>query len=292
MPRLACCCGVLGGIEFSRGIVISRNFVHQQPAYQSRNTYSTRPTALPDPRWLHDFRARVGRCINFGLRPDQVERVGQLTKEVTADWRALLAGAEGFLTHPSRAGMLRHAVQWGDQDSMGHVNNVVYNRWSESGRVNWIQNYARSIDPANSKQWQELATPVGKGMILRSIKTDFKFPMKYPDRLSVFHKLVSAVTEKSDAFVLDVVILSEKERRISARLFEDIALYDYQAAKKMRMEQLPFMMKAFQQTLQAQQEESSRCIAQRQTLTGALREIERASWDRPDAKEDFGSGTP
>ncbi|KAL9085940.1 MAG: hypothetical protein Q9159_004440 [Coniocarpon cinnabarinum] len=172
---------------------------------------------------------------------------------------------------------------------MGHVNNVVYNRWAESARVNWVQNYARSLDSANGSQWRNLATPTGKGMILRSIRTDFKFPMKYPDRVSVFHKLASSAEASSESFVLDVMILSEKERRISARLTEDIVLYDYQAAKKTTMAELPFMLQAFQGTQADQAEEAEKRIAQRRRLSEALRELEVASWNRPDAKEDLGS---
>lgn len=31
--------------------------------------------------------------------------------------------------------MERHKVVWGEMDSMGHVNNVVYVRYAETGRV-------------------------------------------------------------------------------------------------------------------------------------------------------------
>lgn len=50
----------------------------------------------------------------------------------------------------------------------------MYNRYAESARVNWATNYAAS-DPANKKEWNELMTPKGVGLILRSIKTDYKF---------------------------------------------------------------------------------------------------------------------
>jgi len=57
----------------------------------------------------------------------------------------------------------------------GHVNNVTYVRYAESGRINWAQNYANFIDPKHKREWSELWTPSGEGLILRSIKTDFKF---------------------------------------------------------------------------------------------------------------------
>lgn len=56
----------------------------------------------------------------------------------------------------------------------GHVNNVVYNRYAESARVNWALNFA-AADPAHRAEWLELMTPKGIGLILRSIRTDYKF---------------------------------------------------------------------------------------------------------------------
>ena len=51
----------------------------------------------------------------------------------------------------------------------------MYNRYAESGRIEWVQKYARYIDPANAKTWSELMVPTGDGLILRKITTDFKF---------------------------------------------------------------------------------------------------------------------
>jgi hypothetical protein len=55
------------------------------------------------------------------------------------------------------------------------VNNVMYVRYAETGRVGWIQNFARYIDPEHKKEWEELYTPKGIGMILRSINVEYKF---------------------------------------------------------------------------------------------------------------------
>lgn len=56
----------------------------------------------------------------------------------------------------------------------GHVNNVTYNRWAESSRVNWALNLA-AADAEHREEWKGLIVPKGIGMILRSIKTDYKF---------------------------------------------------------------------------------------------------------------------
>lgn len=58
---------------------------------------------------------------------------------------------------------------------MGHVNNVTYVRYAESARVNWAGNIGIHMDTSHRKEWSELATPKGVGMILKSIKVDYKF---------------------------------------------------------------------------------------------------------------------
>ena len=50
----------------------------------------------------------------------------------------------------------------------------MYNRYAESARVNWTLNFAAS-DPQHRVEWLELMTPKSIGLILRSIKTDYKF---------------------------------------------------------------------------------------------------------------------
>lgn len=69
-------------------------------------------------------------------------------------------------------------VVWGEQDSFQHVNNVTYIRYAESARVNWATHFAVQAPvkkPEEKKAWQELMTPRGTGLILKSIKCDFKF---------------------------------------------------------------------------------------------------------------------
>jgi hypothetical protein len=85
--------------------------------------------AALNPRWLSELKGRIGRCISFGLRPEQVRRAGNILQIVAGEWRDLVAGSEGFLTGPGRAGLERHRVIWGEMDSMvcvlsGHAGNL------------------------------------------------------------------------------------------------------------------------------------------------------------------------
>ncbi|KAF1946571.1 hypothetical protein EJ02DRAFT_450310 [Clathrospora elynae] len=254
--------------------------------YQSSSNNNVPATAALSPRWLSDVKTRIGKCINFGISPAQVGEAGSILQEIAVDWRELVAGSEGFLTGKQHRGLYRQEVVWGEMDSMGHVNNVMYNRYAESARVNWTLNFAAS-DPKHKAEWMELMTPRSVGLILRSIKTDYKFPMKWPDRVTVLHKLHSNPTPSTDNFTLDVLILSEAHRRPAARCVEDIVVYDYKTAKKSTLP--PFMVDKFRETFELQQqakENNSRRVRQ---LLERVRELEKGSWDRVGAKENFGS---
>ncbi|KAK3207483.1 hypothetical protein GRF29_103g1102086 [Pseudopithomyces chartarum] len=168
----------------------------------------------------------------------------------------------------------------------GHVNNVTYNRWAESARVNWSTNFA-AMDRQHRDEWKALVTPHGIGMILRSIRTDYKFPIKYPDRVTVLHKLRAKPKADTDHFILDVLILSELHRRVAARCVEDIVVYDYKAAKKCSMK--AFMIDKLQETFELQEQAKEKYGSMALGLLQRVEELEKSSWDRPDAKEDFGS---
>ena len=111
--------------------------------------------------------------------------------------------------------------------------------------------------------------------------------MTYPDRVTVLHKLRSEPTDETDSFILDVVILSERHRRPAARCVEDIVVYDYRRGKKTPFK--PFMLKQFRETFALQEAAKQKYSARVDVLSKQVRALETSSWDRPDAKEDFGS---
>jgi hypothetical protein len=118
-------------------------------------------------------------------------------------------------------------------------------------------------------------------------QTDEKQPMKYPDRITVLHKLRNEPTQGTDHFILDVLIMSELHRRPAARCVEDIVVYDYKAAKKAPLK--PFMVEKFKETWELQERAKDMYGKRVHDLITRTRLLEKGSWDRPDAKEDFGS---
>lgn len=171
---------------------------------------------------------------------------------------------------------------------MGHVNNVQYVRYAESGRVNWTRNYGKHFDPTNRQKWNDLLTNKGFGLILKSITVDFKFPMTWPDSICVYHRLRSRPTETTESMLLDVMILSDLHQRPAARCLEDVVVYHYPTAKKSPL--APFMLQQFQETFDLQEAAKKKNQAKVKSIDDQVRRLETESWDRPDAKEDFGNG--
>src|SRR5436305_12256687 len=95
LPRLVCCAVQ----PFQRQPLLHRFLYSTDAPYESTVDIST-PSLSP--RWLSDIKERLGRCIMFGMKPDQVDEGGQIAQELARDWRTLIAGGEGFLTGKGR----------------------------------------------------------------------------------------------------------------------------------------------------------------------------------------------
>ncbi|MCC7381167.1 MAG: acyl-CoA thioesterase [Deltaproteobacteria bacterium] len=80
---------------------------------------------------------------------------------------------EGKLGHWPVA--LEIPVAWGDMDSLGHVNNIIYLRWFESARIAYFE---------RTGLIERLLT-VGAGPILARQMIDYRLPVTYPDRVRV-----------------------------------------------------------------------------------------------------------
>lgn len=113
--------------------------------------------------------------------------------------------------------------------------------------------------------------------------------MTWPDHISVFHKLKFCPTQSTDSFILDVLILSELRQRPAARCIEDLVVYNYRQGKKSPLP--PWMLEQFRRTFDLQEEAKKENSMRIRGLLDKVRKLEQSSWDRPDAKEDFGGQT-
>ena len=110
-------------------------------------------------------------------------------------------------------------VAWGEMDSFEHVNNVVYFRYFENARVDYLTRVG----------WFELMKTDGLGPIVSATNARFRKPVSYPDRLLVGARVVTIETDRVTF-----------EHRIVSRAWDDLACegqavvvcYDYRQKRK------------------------------------------------------------
>lgn len=110
-------------------------------------------------------------------------------------------------------------IVWGEMDAFQHINNVIYFRYFESGRVKYLDEVGAMSEMERS----------GIGPILHSIGCRFRFPLTYPDRIRVGVR----VTELGeDRFTLHHRIVSERHKRIAAEGEGLVVMFDYRRNEK------------------------------------------------------------
>jgi acyl-CoA thioester hydrolase len=110
-------------------------------------------------------------------------------------------------------------VAWGEMDSMGHVNNIVYFRYFESARLAYFERVGFLDEMKRS----------GVGPILATTKCRFRKPLTYPDRIRVG---ATAKDLQDDRFTMLYCIESEALATIAADGEGLIVAYDYNENKK------------------------------------------------------------
>ncbi|KAI1138523.1 thioesterase-like superfamily-domain-containing protein [Hypoxylon sp. FL0543] len=283
-PRLGIGSGVFSSYARRIQLFSPSSSFRSEPTSRSYSSSAEQPPPAPPSRWYSDLKARLGKCIMFGCSREQARQAASVARALATEWRMLTAGAEGFLTG-GRRGIENQQVVWGEMDSFGHVNNANYIRYAESARVNWIIHFA-SVDLPNSVRWRELMTPKSTGLIMKSIKAEYKFPMTYPDTISAYHKLRSLPSASDTSLVLDCVILSHNHKRVAARTEEDVVVYDYKAARKTAVPS--FALDVFRDVWRRQEEEIRRARTRIWSLVRDVEALEKETWDRKDAVEDLG----
>ncbi|GAB1200377.1 hypothetical protein APSETT444_009748 [Aspergillus pseudonomiae] len=240
-------------------------------AYPNRDLAPAPNTPTPsNPRWFAELQAEVKRLRDGQSSAECVQRAEQLSQYLETNWLELLAGREGFLTEKKWRALDSHEVLWGammpsNSRATGHVNNIMYNRYVETARVQFIRQHGQNATAEEKRQWDDLPTPRSLGLILQRITTEFKFPMKFPDRISVLYKLREPPTYESTSLRMEAWVLSHQHRRVAAKCVDDTVIYDYTSGKRSVLK--PFMVDILQHTFELQKmcktkhtEEASKAI--------------------------------
>jgi acyl-CoA thioester hydrolase len=88
-------------------------------------------------------------------------------------------------------------VVWGDMDSYQHVNNVVYFRYFENVRLEYVRRIG----------WDAIKEETGVGPILASTQARFRRALTYPDTIAIGARVLSL---EADRFVFGHRIVSRR----------------------------------------------------------------------------------
>lgn len=110
-------------------------------------------------------------------------------------------------------------VQWGEMDAYDHVNNVVFFRYFESARVEYLERCGFHDSYREDRV----------GAILHSTNCRFRRALVYPDRVTVGAR----VTEmEEDRFTMDYRVLSHDREEVAAEGEGVVVSFDYGARAK------------------------------------------------------------
>ena len=72
-------------------------------------------------------------------------------------------------------------VLWGDTDSFGHVNNIIYLKWCETSRV---ELFCKMWNIKNLNM-DDVIENRGIGPILANFNSNYRIPIRYPDVIQI-----------------------------------------------------------------------------------------------------------
>ncbi len=137
--------------------------------------------------------------------------------------------------------VVRLPVQWGDQDSFGHVNNTVYFRWFESARIAFMHRLGLFSGEGSDQPHRDQPhydqtrgnVPDDKpmstqklGLILAAINCNFRRMVHFPDMVFVGAK-ISRFGRTS--MVMDHAAYSQTQGIIIADGSSTVVMFDYAA---------------------------------------------------------------
>ncbi|HJR90143.1 MAG TPA: thioesterase family protein [Aeromicrobium sp.] len=107
-------------------------------------------------------------------------------------------------------------VQWGDMDAVGHVNNAIYFRYVESGRIAYFSTLDDGID---------VQSGMSEGPILADIQCTYIGQLRYPAQIDVGTR-TSKLGGKSFTVEAGVFLAGEDEPVATSRAV--VVWFDYE----------------------------------------------------------------
>jgi len=116
--------------------------------------------------------------------------------------------------------LLEMPVQWGEMDAAQHVNNLVYLRWFESARVEYVSRLGADVVAGGHEA----------GFILAKQDCKYLFPLTFPDTVTIGIRVVDV---EKDRFRMECKIFSQRRRRLVAIANGVMVAFDYEKQQKM-----------------------------------------------------------
>ncbi len=110
-------------------------------------------------------------------------------------------------------------VAWGDMDSYGHVNNVIYFRYFENARIAYLDRVG----------WSASKVATGLGPILHSTSARFRKAVTHPDRIQVGARVTDI---QPDRVAFEFKLVSEKLNAVACEGQGVVVSFDYRAGAK------------------------------------------------------------
>lgn len=121
------------------------------------------------------------------------------------------------VTHPLLAAfpvVIEIDVGWSDMDSYDHVSNLVYFRYFQDARINYLSRVG----------WLDSKRTSGLGPIVKSTSATYRKPVKYPDRVWVG---VRAADVLADRVTFEHKIVSKAWDAVACEGTAVLVSYDY-----------------------------------------------------------------
>lgn len=110
-------------------------------------------------------------------------------------------------------------VQWGDMDALQHVNNVVYLKWFESARIQYM----------DSIRFMSRLVSDNIGPILASQSVRYRLPVEYPDSVLVG---ATAKSYQAGELIHQYGVFSTQKQALTTTGEARMVMYDFNQAQK------------------------------------------------------------
>ncbi|RUS17955.1 HotDog domain-containing protein [Endogone sp. FLAS-F59071] len=122
--------------------------------------------------------------------------------------------------------VMNQIVAWGDQDAYGHLNNVQYIRYFESGRMAFLERMKPHLPP---KLFSDFVYARGVGPIVKSITCKYRQIVEFPDTLAIATKVTNM---SADRFTMAYIAVSHKTEQVVAEGECIVVTYNYRTSQK------------------------------------------------------------